>query len=274
MDSIWEEELIDELTVLMGGPTREVVDRSGVINRMKKLAEQFRGNPKGLFPYFERDNLLGGVAASAYLWLTSKDGPGDIVPILEHPWGGLGAIVHETPEGLEVGGNRFDCSVIGGHAFPGAVTRGNAFQYSVISGSALRNSENYDDTLQHSRKERWALEGSMNYDRSGQDSFNRGWAYNGSANAQDSHQGSFNLELAFANSNFYDGAGKGCTWCHYASAHAQSKGKTLPFLRRLFSLKPKSVKLPTEAKPLPNLFIGCTASDGSLFETPYDLKFT
>jgi len=101
---------------------------NGVRKLVKIVSNAYDENPEKLRKYFNSDNLLVvGIATSAYHFLT-----GDIRPIQTREYGGLGAIINDSEEGLKFNRNQLSFAKLSGFAL----------QNSTNSGKALFSSEN------------------------------------------------------------------------------------------------------------------------------------
>ncbi|MBW6442253.1 hypothetical protein K0A97_00520 [Patescibacteria group bacterium] len=122
-------------------------DGKGVRKIVKKFEEGYRKNPEVLKKHLHDINsLFSGVISSAYYGLT-----GDLGPIQELEYGGLGVTLGKMPEGLsfrkrqlwfsELGYNALTKSRIKEDVGWGALIKGFAVGYSKVGGYAFFSAE-------------------------------------------------------------------------------------------------------------------------------------
>ena len=132
------------------------------------IAKAYKSNPEKLRKYFnDSEKLISGIATSAYNFLT-----GEITPMQSTEYGGLGAILTNTPKNLIFKDNQLwysknsGCALLysknSGYALRGSENSGSALSVSTNSENALKNSENSGHALWHSENSGCALEGSEN----------------------------------------------------------------------------------------------------------------
>ena len=127
-------------------------------NRVRHLtriiSNAYSENSEELKQYFNdnTNQFITGIATSAYHFLT-----GDIGPILEKDFGGFGAIVDNSEEGLEFNNRQLWHSKISGDSLRHSKNKGNALRYSENSGNALWKSKNRGHSLESSNNKGDAL---------------------------------------------------------------------------------------------------------------------
>ena len=126
----------------------------GKIQRLNRIiCHNYRKDPERLRGYFNAaEDILAGLATSAYFQLT-----GDMRPCLERMRGGLGAIVSDSVEGLDIGRLQFPYSTIRREAFRDA----NAKDFALM-GSKIIVNDNRKIVFADSATN-WAVEKSLNY---------------------------------------------------------------------------------------------------------------
>ena len=135
-------------------------------NRIRHLvrivAHAYSQNPEELENYFNNENqLVAGIATSAYHFLTDK-----ITPIQTKAFGGLGAIINQSGDGLKFNQKQLWFAKISGDALRYSENGGNSLWYSENSDSSLWDSENSNSSLWDSENSGDSLLGSKNSDDS------------------------------------------------------------------------------------------------------------
>ncbi|MBW6442254.1 hypothetical protein K0A97_00525 [Patescibacteria group bacterium] len=129
-------------------------------NRIRQLTKiiqnAYEQNPKELERYFNHSNkLISGIASSAYYHLT-----GDLNPLQELEYGGLGVTLTSTPPKLSFAKKQLWFSKITGAALYRSQIDDHALSYSEIGGCALGNSICKGNSLRKAKTKNSALRGS------------------------------------------------------------------------------------------------------------------
>jgi len=112
------------------------------------IANAYSGKPQELVPFFKDENeYLAGIATSAYNLITN-----DIAPIQSIEFGGLGAILTNTEEGLTFNQCQLWYSKNSGYALRSSKNSEYTLWYSKNNGNALGYSENSGDALRGSKR--------------------------------------------------------------------------------------------------------------------------
>jgi len=203
-------EVVKDLSLFEKILDRSVENQSGTNIRLlnKFLARAYFNNKEGLKELFEHENeLMKGIATSAYHLIT-----GDIKPCQTVEFGGLGAIIKKSEEGLKFNQRQLNfaeiseralkksinsdlalfCtfnsdlaleeSINSGRALIQSTNSGTTLHKSINSGSALYSSNNLDDALLSSINLDCSLGDSINSDSVLNFSVNRGESLRGSLN--------------------------------------------------------------------------------------------
>jgi hypothetical protein len=169
---------------------------------VKNFATLYQNDPESLRTNCDSDyEKVAGVATSAYYHLT-----GDIKPIQERGYGGLGVTIRVSEPGLEFGRSQLHYARLGGTALQFSKNSnlalwmsknaGYALQGSVNTDLALMGSVNYGNSLQKSRNDECALAYSCNFRNALQQSKNSGDALKNSRNFRNALQDSANRDNA------------------------------------------------------------------------------
>ena len=155
----------------------------------------------------EDDDKVAGIATTAYYYQT-----GDILPIVEHEYGGLGIILGQNTEdpiheGLELESNQFYLALLEGLVLPHSKISGYAGFCSIGKGRVLFHANTSEHALEFSSHEDQSLRFSDNGDFALIGSFHKGRSLVGSTNRDNAGTSSVFLGRSLENSTNYDETG-------------------------------------------------------------------
>ena len=199
-----KDQTIQELKKMLGLKAEEKNTRTKLPNLIEKLynikngnrmrqvvrivAKAYKQNPEQLKEYFNHEHdKLAGIATSAYHLLT-----GDIMPIQETEYGGLGAIIEKSEKGLEFRKCQLQFAKLSKRALQKSKNKEQALQYSENIEQALQDSMNSEQALQYSINKGETLQNSINKGETLQNSINKGEALKYSKNENQTLQHSRN----------------------------------------------------------------------------------
>lgn len=161
---------IEKLDELLGKITGEE-NGNRVRHLTRIISKAYSENPGKLEDLYNNPNqFIAGIATSAYYLLT-----GDMTPIIETDFGGFGAIIGNTEEGLKFNCHQLWYSEIGkyglwnanisGKALRYADTGEDSLMYANISGDASWHTNNSGDSSRYAKLSGRALWHSRNSGR-------------------------------------------------------------------------------------------------------------